>query len=509
MSKSSYMSRLILLLLSLAALSAARGQVAPDIFWGPIDKPPGGTVVARVIAGGDWGAITLRLQENRRPEQRRVWLESYDAALQLQRRELISGKGLAVSEVHWIKDRLYVFGSRRNSQVLELVAQPLGSDLLPQGDPIVVQQLPAELRLDGRAFDWEFSKDSSQILVYYQLADRENGLEQFALHVIDNDFRANWSKTVTLEFRDENISVQDYQVDGYGRVYVQARRKRPLEDGGDLPEFLLYTFTENTDQRHLLSPESPLVTNLSFGLTARNEVVALGLYSEEATYTARGTYYLRFDPVTGTIREQVAQPLDLTFLAQAQLDNPSTKDLKTPELYRYRIQDLVMRSDGGAVLLAEQAFVRDLNRYRWYRSPYESEFRFNFNDIILMNLDPDGSINWNSRLPKRQESTDDFGYYSSFAYATVRDKLYFLFNTNPRNLSGADLNKYNLNTGRGLLVAAEVQLDGTFKFYPLADPRQVDVIARPRVSRQVDARTVIVCGDSGRRSRLGRIVFRN
>lgn len=100
-------------------------------------------------------------------------------------------------------------------------------------------------------------------------------------------------------------------------------------------------------------------------------------------------------------------------------------------LENYRLMDVVLRRDGGTVLVIEKnleffrssPYGRDpLGGYRTGIVDYIAE------DILVINAKPNGEIAWKSVLPKRQISQDDNGVYSSYFLFITNSKLHFIFN---------------------------------------------------------------------------------
>lgn len=120
---------------------------------------------------------------------------------------------------------------------------------------------------------------------------------------------------------------------------------------------------------------------------------------------------------------------------------------KNKGLEEINIQDLVIRRDGGIVIIGEENrnFFRRMTNTG--RSIYDGFSRnvtdFYFNDVFTISLNPDGTIHWETILHKKQFSQDDGGAYSS----------YFLFKT-PRNLR--------------LIFNDEIKLENTVSEYVLA-----------------------------------------
>ena len=74
-------------------------------------------------------------------------------------------------------------------------------------------------------------------------------------------------------------------------------------------------------------------------------------------------------------------------------------------------------------------------------------------------------IDWAKKIPKVQESIDDGGTYSSYAMSVFGDKMFFIFNDNPKNLENKGDGKLkNYNPNRESIVAmVAMDSDGKFK----------------------------------------------
>ena len=136
------------------------------------------------------------------------------------------------------------------------------------------------------------------------------------------------------------------------------------------------------------------------------------------------------------------------------------------------------------------------------------EYFYNYNDIIVVNIQPDGGIEWATRIPKRQETVNDGGYYSSYAMSIVRDRLYFIFNDNSRNFSNEGNSRlYNFNGRNSIVALAELRKDGQLSMYPLFNNRDADIITRPKICKQIGSRRMMVYGEQGRQYRFAELEF--
>ena len=201
------------------------------------------------------------------------------------------------------------------------------------------------------------------------------------------------------------------------------------------------------------------------------------------------------------------------------------------ELFDYSLDELILRSDGGAVLVAEQFYIQQdrfdnfNNPYGWgagwspyyspywnsrYRGNFQVDYYYNYNDIIVVNIRPTGEIEWAARIPKRQETRNDGGYYSSYAMSIVRDKLYFIYNDNPRNLNEAKRKSgriYNYNGSDSIISLAQINIKGEVNTFPLAYNRDQGVMTRPKMCKQIGKKEMAIFGERGRGYRFGKLIF--
>ena len=104
------------------------------------------------------------------------------------------------------------------------------------------------------------------------------------------------------------------------------------------------------------------------------------------------------------------------------------------ELDSFEIRELFLDSIGQVTLVAEQYYITTTT----YTDPRTGHviytYYYHFNDILIVKFGKDGRIHWGNRLAKQQQSLDDRGYYSSYAAVAHEDKLFIIYNDNPKNL---------------------------------------------------------------------------
>lgn len=222
--------------------------------------------------------------------------------------------------------------------------------------------------------------------------------------------------------------------------------------------------------------------------------------------------------MSNAISHQSFKEFEIEFLVQDMTESGKEKTMKKAEkggdveLYDYNLRDIVLKEDGGAVLVAEQFFVRimahtytDANGVM-HTNTYKKYF---FNDIIVVNVDEQGEIMWANKIPKRQATVDDGGYFSSYTMAVVKDKLYFVFNDNPKNLSAYKEGKPAVfyGTKDAVAVLLEVSMDGNIRKQALFTGKDAGALARPLVCEQVSPEEMVIFCQYRKSHRFARLSF--
>ena len=365
--------------------------------------------------------------------------------------------------------------------------------------------------------------------MYSELPYKKRSPERFSLRVFDSDFEEIWNKEITLPYNDEVFSVEEYRVDNNGNVYllgvIYADKSRTRRQGKPTYQYVILAYTQNGTQleEYKISLGDKFITDLTFRVANDGNLVCAGFYSEVGTYSIRGTYFFRLNAKTKILYKKNLKEFNFDFVTEYMSDRRRKKareaelrgdKKRQAELYQYALDDLILRSDGGALMVAEQYFVEERfsNDFGVYPNRFQTgrtDFLYNYNDIIVVNINPEGEIEWTTRIPKNQETYNDGGYFSSYAMSIVRDKIYFVYNDNGRNFDANANRIYGYNGKNSVIALAELRRDGSLKTYPLFSNRTAEVIARPKICKQIGKNEMAIYGEYGRKYKFGHLVFQN
>ena len=498
--------------------------VPAKLKWGKEYKEPSNTLLTDIIYTDGNGVYALRQKRNLGFNLgNKVFLEKYNRSMTLMKSKEVnlkySGKVRQFEEVVRLGDQLYFLTSYHNQakQTNFLFMETLSlSRLYPDNDLRKIAE--SEVRgLNGvYRFDFDSSPDSSKLLVYNQLPSRKREPERFAFRVFDVGMELSWEKEIALPYSDETFSVEEYQVDDEGNVYllgvIYEDKTRVRRQGKPTYLYTILTYKNGGEEveEYRVDLDDKFVTDLTFRVANDGSLVCSGFYSDRGTYSIKGTCYFRVDPKSKNIYNLNTRPFDFEFVTEYLSDRgkervreaeEAGKSKRTSELYNYKLDELVLRSDGGALLIAEQYYIYD-RTFRDFNGHFNTTYYYNYNDIILVNIRPTGEIEWTTRIPKRQQSINDGGFYSSYAMSIVRDRIFFVYNDNIRNLESGRRNSDRIhyyNGSNSVIALAEVRQDGSVTTYPLFSNRDAEIITRPKICKQIGGREMLIYGEKGRR----------
>ncbi|MFT5383930.1 MAG: hypothetical protein ACI81W_001330 [Saprospiraceae bacterium] len=530
---------------------AQMNEAPAKITWGSELEEPNNSFISKVIPAGDnFYAIRRKTKSGLVTGSKKVYIEKYNSEMKLEKSQDIAlkykNKELDFEDVIILNNNLFLLSSFHNkgkgknylfSQMINMRNLSASKNLSKIGE--------IETRGINRegSFGVHISRDSSKVLIYNDLPYKKGKPERFSLKVFNDSFEELWNRDIILPYDDEHFSVEEYQVDKDGNVYllgvIYQDPTRTRRQGKPTYQYTILTYTSNGEevQEYKIDFKDNFITDLTFRVGDDGDLVCSGFYSAVGDYSIKGTYFFRLNPQTNEIYNRNLKDFDFDFLTEFMSDRKKKNAEKAEregntkkqvELFSYSLDNLVLRSDGGALLIAEQYYVQSQRDNDYYGSGLYSgyfnprrgyynnsvnqvEDHYNYNDIIVVNIKPTGEIEWAARIPKRQETIDDGGYYSSYAMSIVKDRIFFVFNDNIKNFQEKKRPEkvYNFNGSNSIIALAEVTRDGAVNTYPLFSNREAGTLTLPKICKQSGKNKMTIYGERGRRYRFANIEFTN
>ncbi len=512
-----------------------RGPV--EIQWSGEYKEPRSSILTEFIGNDERYSYALRLGigEGLLSKEGSIFVEKYNSKMKLVKTSEIKliykKKRLFFENIQMIGGQIYLFTSFRNKKkkMNFLFVQTINKKTLKlEKDIRVISSVPFRAQYNSGAFNLEFSRDSSKILVLGQLPYQAKAQEKYQIKVLDKSLNPIWNKEIQLPYDDQRFEIEQYRIDREGNVYllglIQKDLMRKKRNGKPTYQYTLLTYSQEGEKvkEYKINLKDKFITDLTFRIQKNGDPVCAGFYSDRNSFSIRGTYFFKINKSTGKVYNQGLKEFDFEFLTElmsernkkrAEKAEKQNDEKKQVELYRYNLDKLILRSDGGAVLVAEQFFIKiETSQYRDIQGYWRTrtQRRYYYNDIIVVNINPKGEIDWASHIPKRQITLNDGGYFSSYAVAVTSKAIYFVFNDNPKNF-GTDkkTNKiHSFNGTRSVVTLAEVKPNGSVTKYPLFSNREEGILTRPKVCKQNKKNEMIIYGEKLRKYKFAKVVFK-
>lgn len=458
-------------------------------------------------------ASIVRLDENMNP--------ALEKALEVRE----SGKQLSILSAFQIGDDMHLFSSFRNqkTKMKHIFVQSVDKKTLePRKDIRKVTSVPYQNRYLSGKVDFTFSRDSSFLMVYTNVRSKRKDPDKFGFNIFDRNMEPVWNKEVVLPVQENLFQVSDYLVDNEGSAYLVGkryfRRERDRVKGQPGYEYVVYAYRDGGEDvsEYVLNLRDHFLSDLHLEIAPSGDLICAGFYSDIDATNAKGTFYFTVDAKTQEIKHRSLYEFDLKFLTmnlndrQGERIEKRAEKGKRNEINQYDIRELVPRGDGGTVLIAEQYYVRVVTSVDRTTGNSTIRYYYHYNDIVVISINPGGDIEWATKIPKRQTSVNDNGYYSSYSMMITGGKLHFIYNDHKLNIverRSSNLKNFRLNDNKGIIALASVDPEGNVERRPLFSNRDVTTICRPKMCSQISPEEMLFFGKRGKKTQFGSVLF--
>lgn len=338
------------------------------------------------------------------------------------------------------------------------------------------------------------SEDKSKI-VFYEVENQDDvtaySFDIKKMKLLWEDSYKSKESYFGREFREILTDNEGY----FHLIFERDNRKNQLENhrfeiyrlGGELKKYKI-DMTEHLRYDVLFEYD-----NLN------KRLVAGGLYSEDNLAWANGFFYIGFKPGQDQNPEIIYHEFDDDFVFNLmEKGEKGNRNKKNRGISESDIQEIVLRRDGGILLIGEQN--RHLDRgYSDSRGSLANNYGgryitdYYYDDLFVISMHPNGDLHWKEVLHKKQYSQDDEAVYSSYFLAKTPSALRLLFNDEIKyeNTVSEYIIKGNGESNRNSVMSTENQ----------------KLRLRFRDALQIAANRIIVPSESRNRLKLVQVVY--
>lgn len=518
------------ILLSTHALQAQTKTDKAEVIWGPEQSmKDAGMLVERIGSVGNTAYLLMGKRDGwsimRVDGTRVAWLKPLE-------RE-VNKHDLKIEKVLLAKDNIVVFASyvdKKEDKNKLYAAVYSKDDLATVKRYSPVASIPYEGARNAGSFIVSDSPDGSKILVQALPPLEKEANEKGRMEVLDADAGSVWSMDFELPYADDEFTVEEQEVDDDGSImvlgvkYAEKRERRKLKRANKVDytyHLLVYRQGSSAPEDHAIVVADKFLQDMTLSVGKTGDIIGGGLYGNKNDFNVRGAFYLRLDRASKAVVHESFKEFSDEFITSYMSEKDATKAKKKAdkkeeqlELPEFDLHDIVLREDGGAVLLAEQykmVVVTSSVPTSNGGSTTVTTFHYYYNDAIVVNIDPQGNIEWAVKVPKRQHSVNDNGMYSGFALEVKGDEIFIMFNDTGENLflrPGDKVRQFELTGNDALVVLVTINANGEVSREALFSPERREAILRPRDCGQLEDKSLFIYASRKKDFRLGRVEFR-
>ncbi|MBA3900194.1 MAG: hypothetical protein H0X62_08310, partial [Bacteroidetes bacterium] len=381
------MNRLLILLLLLSFFSIPSQAQDVLVKWGKEHQIPKRSYIKRIIGEDQNGIFLLRSMGETRNNPGDILLERYstDGISLMYSNKLsvpkIEGENVRFEQIFYINSQLVLFTSYYDQKESYNAIFVQYLDSLGKGisDPKMVNKINAPQKKNIGNFEIVLSQDSAKILICSNEPFEKYANEKIHYQVIDaKNLKPLWSNAFDLPYGGRELAISNHIVDNEGNVHMLAKVTRKMGKDRRQADYFFtiisYIWKDDAVKEYEVSLKDKSVSDIAFKLNPAGDLIAAGFYSnttrgqsnsnstsygfntiqyQEQKSLVAGTFYLKIGQASHKVVSRGMKEFDKNFLKEFM----SAKNVdRGRELYSYLIDHLIMREDGGAILVGEQYY---------------------------------------------------------------------------------------------------------------------------------------------------------
>ena len=386
------------------------------------------------------------------------------------------GKPLDYEKTIVWQNRVWVLSTFQNykQQKTYLFAQSVNTTSMTlNGDLNKIAEIDysKENKYEYSDFLFEFSPDSSKLLVQYGLYNKFSEVLNMGLVVFDGHFNTVWENdNMRLPVPAGGIlKFKQYRVADNGQVHILTQiydnekafnkahdwKKKNAVIGPKVQtrnsqfHYRLYSLLKNGTEltQYSLKEVEGFASDVQLGISKSNTITLAGLLAKKEPVVVNGTFYVALDAKASKAVQSKVHFFKQDFIYKASTEKERNGSGSSAlEECHYRMERLHFFPNGDICLLAEQ-FYDEYKTTGNARIGYTSFHGYREKDILVFRFDTNGNLLWQDKVDKDQKTVKLGVLYGSYKPVFNENQLHLFYNQIPdKALSWeGDLYKSTLN----------------------------------------------------------------
>jgi hypothetical protein len=470
-----------------------------EVQWGPLESRKLHTTHGEFIGFDSTGHYTIRNQKNK------YWIAKYNVDMSREREVELNTvfyqKSFQLKFVVDLNDvflgMIVMFDKNKggtsyyiqqiDKNTLQFIGQP---ELISHEQNLVYKKI-------ARAqISYQLSDDFSKILISYKLpSDADKQLKNKIIVVDCSAKKVLWTKEIKLPFEEKYVKVNNRLLSNNGGLYFVGKSK--------FNDYIVYVYQNDTIFDFPVGFEDKKINEMRLVENKDGNIIGAGFYSEAVNnYSIKGSFFIEIDKNTNEILQKSFMDFSIDFI-KAYMTEREEKSIdkklekgKNVEMYQYSLDHFIKTQNGDFILVAEQYYSETRSYYSHACRCVQTYTVYFYNDIILVGISPKDGIKWMEKIPKNQvgQNPSNFGY----CIALTDDKVYIVYNNNPKNFEGPKSNNQNYFSYNGgasavTLSTINIERNGYHDMEVLWYSSDISGFTSPRrMAQQLDNNTLMM-----------------
>lgn len=338
-------------------------------------------------------------------------------------------------EVYYVNDTIYLFNNlySEDQKVMYITMEVFDVNCQK------ISSTSVDTLADDESIHIEPEKDNRGFVLIRSNKFSNLTEQEIAVKYVNHESTVLWNDMVRSPMALQNLTIEKIEYAQGGPLYVlcnynfDSGAASLTEDRSLLSNYKYAVWAYDHNQHFLKEFEIRMkgkwINGVRMELNNRNQLLLAGYFNESRYYTISGAFSLLIGPHLNILKSTYfvfTEDILKKFLEEKERE-------KTKELEDYQLNELQLMNNGSYFLLGERYYKYIERNYDPRTNITTTTEHYNYNSIIVSYFDSLGNHQWTDRIPKFQNSTNDFGYFSSFATLNTQEELYLFFNDSDKN----------------------------------------------------------------------------
>lgn len=369
---------------------------------------------------------------------------------------------------------------------------------------------------ENRKWSFYTSGGNSGLLIRYRREPEEKkdsrNKDVMGFLALDSTLDKLWSREIRMPYTEMKMEEVDYRADRSGNLYVLAKvyNSDKVNFHTDYHHELL-KWEKDREEAVVISmqPGKHYVGDARLAENGQGTIMVIGYYATRKDSGADGVFVYRLDPggrglvpVHKGLYEFPAEMLRKYLSPNAQRYIDKRESLGLAEARKLTIVSVNAASD-GTISISGEARSETIIMRPAAGNPSSGNYSSNkvsFEEVIAMQVKPDGTVGWLYKVPKNQTGSDGIGNMS-FRQFGHEGGQYLLYIDNSRNL---DLRENqdpagHLDGAGGVLTLVKIDASGQIHKMPVFKEHKDKMLYYVDAISAGDRQLVVRCRDGWRK----------